>query len=78
MPGGSCDIQENRCSESRSLLSTVKEILPNFVYIFSPIWKESVQEMSIKLYLLILRLVKVVLYLTDVYAFLSVVSFEIL
>ena len=82
MPVGSCYSHENRCSESRSLLSAVKNILSFFFYIFLPIWKKSVQEMFINLYLLTFRLVKVVtvkaiLYLGDVYAFLSVVSYEI-
>ena len=78
MPVGSCDIHENRCSESRSLLSNVKEILPPFFFFFFSSDMEKVSTAkSVKLYLLILRLVKVVLYLPDVYAFLSVVSYEI-
>jgi hypothetical protein len=71
MPVGSCDIREYRCSESRSLLSAVKE----FVYIFRPIWKKSVQEMSIKLFIDFKARKSCTL--TDVCAFLSIVSYEI-
>ena len=53
-----------------------RKFCPNYLYFSSYLEKVS-KGKAIKLYLLILRLVKVVLYLTDVYAFLSVVSYEI-
>jgi hypothetical protein len=82
IPVSSCDIHENRSSESRSLLSAVKDILPIFFLQFSSDLEKISTGNVHKTVFIDLRLVKVVtvkaiLYLGDVYAFLSVVSYEI-
>lgn len=64
MPVGTCDIHEYRCSENRSLLSTVKEILPFFFTFFVRFGKVSTANVH-KTVFIDLRLVKVVLYLTE-------------